>query len=131
MSITKDMLLNWYSWMRKITIPFDIENWLWESNFGNFWHLSNWSDSQNSIISLEYVDSLVKLFVILYPPLEKLHNPYWHSWPNLLLLPRDCLIVQKMVGISPNVPIRSGGSGFWVMKFHNSKCVCTEYEAAV
>ena len=44
MSITKNVLLNWYSSMkkklRKIRMIFDIENWLWKSNFGTFWQLA-------------------------------------------------------------------------------------------
>ena len=43
MSITTNVLLNSYSSMkkkfRKIPMIFDIENWLWKSNFGTFWHL--------------------------------------------------------------------------------------------
>ena len=43
MSITPNVLLNWYSSMkkkiRKILMIFDIENWLWKSNFGTFWQL--------------------------------------------------------------------------------------------
>ena len=40
MSITKNVPLNWYSSMkkklRKIRIIFDLENWLWKSEIGNF-----------------------------------------------------------------------------------------------
>ena len=43
MSITKYVLLNWYSSMkkklRKIPMTFEIENWLWKLKFGAFWHL--------------------------------------------------------------------------------------------
>ena len=43
MPIKTNVPLNWYSSMkkkfRKIQIIFDIENWLWKSNFGTFWHL--------------------------------------------------------------------------------------------
>ena len=43
MSISTNVLLNWYSSMkkkfRKIPTIFDIENWLWKSNFGTFWQL--------------------------------------------------------------------------------------------
>ena len=41
MSKRNNVLLNWYFSMKKmIKIPmiFDIENWLWKSNFGTFWH---------------------------------------------------------------------------------------------
>ena len=40
MSITKNMLLNWYSSMKKnreIWMIFDTENWPWKSNLGTFW----------------------------------------------------------------------------------------------
>ena len=54
MSITTNVLLNWYSSMkkkfRKIPMIFDIENWLWKSNFGTFWQ--------------------PKTFLILYPSFE-------------------------------------------------------------
>ena len=40
MTITKNLLLNWYSSMkkkiRKIQIIFDVENWLWKSDLGTF-----------------------------------------------------------------------------------------------
>ena len=42
MLITKNVLLNWYSLMkkmRKIRRIFDIENWHRKSNFGTFWQL--------------------------------------------------------------------------------------------
>ena len=47
MSISKSVLLNWYFSMeiffRKIQVIFDVENWLWKSEFCNFWQLSlNW-----------------------------------------------------------------------------------------
>ena len=51
---------------------FDIENWLWKSNFGTFWQLAinPKLKTQNSIISFGYVDSYAKIFLILYPPLK-------------------------------------------------------------
>ena len=64
MSITKNVLLNWYSSMKnklkKIPMIFDIVK---------FWHFltpPHYTNSQNSIISFEYVDS-------------------WISWQNLEL----------------------------------------------
>ena len=43
MSITKHLLLNWYSSMKKnfwnIRIIFDVANWLWKSEFCNFQQL--------------------------------------------------------------------------------------------
>jgi hypothetical protein len=42
-SITKNVLLNWYISMKwkweRFRWFFDIENWLWKSNFSTFWHL--------------------------------------------------------------------------------------------
>ena len=51
---------------------FDIENWLWKSNFGTFWQLAinPKLKTQNSIISFEYVDFSAKNLLILYPPFE-------------------------------------------------------------
>ena len=46
---------------------FDVENWLWKSNVGTYWHLSN---SQISIISFGCVDFKAEIFLILYPFLE-------------------------------------------------------------
>ena len=44
MSVTKIVLLNWYpstkKELRKIGLIFDIDNWLWKSNFGIFWQLA-------------------------------------------------------------------------------------------
>ena len=41
MTITKNLLLNWHSSMkkkfRKIRMIFDVENWLWKSDLGTFW----------------------------------------------------------------------------------------------
>ena len=43
-SITKNVNLNWYSSIRKkvskIGMIFDIENWLWKSNFSFYWQLN-------------------------------------------------------------------------------------------
>ena len=39
---TKKLLLNWYfsmDFFRKIRSIFDVENWLWKSDFGTFWRL--------------------------------------------------------------------------------------------
>ena len=59
MSIRKNVLLNWYVFfnekkMRKMPMIFEIENWLWKSNFGAFWQLA--------------VNP--KIFLIMYPPFE-------------------------------------------------------------
>ena len=46
---------------------FDLENWLWKSNFLTPPHYTN---SQNSMISFDYRWFLAKTFLILYPSLE-------------------------------------------------------------
>ena len=57
MSITKNVLLNWYCSMKfffwKIQIIFDKENWLWKSKFCNFWPcLLNWTQDLDFFIGL-------------------------------------------------------------------------------
>ena len=49
---------------------FDIENGLWNSDFGTFWHLPHYTNLQNSMISFEYSWVLAKKFLIFYPCLE-------------------------------------------------------------
>ena len=65
------MPLNLYSSMKKknnkkIWMNFDIENWLWKSQFGTFWNLC-YTNLQNSMISFDYSWFLAKTFLILYP----------------------------------------------------------------
>ena len=66
MSITKNVLVNWYSSMkrklRKIRISFYVENSLWKSNFGTFWHLPI-----NPILKIQLLLILRQKF---FPPLE-------------------------------------------------------------
>ena len=66
MSITKHMLLNWYSSMKK-KIEKDSDDFLhWKLTLNvKFWHFltaHHQSKTQNSIISLGYVDSYAKTF---------------------------------------------------------------------
>ena len=74
MSVAKNVLLNWYSSMKKKlrTVPmiFDIENWLWKSNFGTFWQLAN-----NFLWVCWFLGKNLSNFV---SPVWKLHNPYCH-----------------------------------------------------
>ena len=49
--------------MRKIWITFDVKDWLLKSNFGTFWHLPNSQILPYSIIYIEKVDSLAKIFL--------------------------------------------------------------------
>ena len=39
---------------------FDVEIWLWKSNFGTFWHLLHYSNLQNSMISFDHSWFLAK-----------------------------------------------------------------------
>ena len=74
MSITKYVLLNWYSSMKK-EIEKDSDDF-WRRKLTlkvEFWHFltpPHYTNSQNSIISFGYVDFKAKIFPILYPPLE-------------------------------------------------------------
>ena len=74
MSITNNVLLNWYYLMekklRKLRMIFDIENWLWKSNFGTLWHLP-----------VSPINKIQK-----FPPAWKLDNPYCHSTEGLYYL---------------------------------------------
>ena len=82
MSRTKNVLLNWYSSMkkksRKILIIFDIKNWLWKSNYARtaLFDTYQYANSQNSIISFDYSLFLGKNLSNFLFPEWKLHN----SW---------------------------------------------------
>ena len=73
MSITKHVLLNWYSSMKK-TEKYSNDFWHRKLNLKvKFWHFltpPHCTNSQNSIISLSYDGSWAKNFLILYPPFE-------------------------------------------------------------
>ena len=60
MLITKNVLLNWYSSMKKIRMIFDSSLLNQNSEF----------KTQNSIIFFRYVNSEAILFLIFYPPFE-------------------------------------------------------------
>ena len=49
----------------KILLIFDVENWLW-----HFLKNHRYVNSENTIISFEYIDFLPKISLILYPSLE-------------------------------------------------------------
>ena len=90
MSITTNVLLNWYSSMkkkmRKIRMIFYIENWLWKSNFGTFWQLALIQNSKfNNFLWVCWF--LGKNHSNFVPPAWKLHNPYCHNvgQPNILV----------------------------------------------
>ena len=55
--------------MRKIPIIFDIENWLWKSNFSTFWKLAiNQKLKMQNFPFGTYVASYAKIFLILCSP---------------------------------------------------------------
>ena len=63
----------------KILMIFQMENWLWKSDFGTFCQFATISILQNTIISFEDIEFLAKNqsnFVYL---VWKLVNPYYHS----------------------------------------------------
>ena len=66
--------------MRNIRIIFDIENWLWKSNFGTFWHLpsplTQFSKSNNFLWVCWFLGKNLSNFV---PSVWRLHNPYCHN----------------------------------------------------
>ena len=53
---------------------FDIENWLWKSNFGTFWHLPT-----TPILKIQYFPLGMLILSIFVPPTWKLNNPYYHK----------------------------------------------------
>ena len=59
---------------------FDVENWLWKSDFGTFWHLpiTVYTNSQNSMILFEFSWFLAKNFPKFVSLSWKLHNQYYH-----------------------------------------------------
>ena len=71
------MLLNWYSSMKKMRktwMIYDIENWLWKSNFGIF-------ESSTLIQNSKFNHFLWLCWFLcknLVPPAWKLYNPYCH-----------------------------------------------------
>ena len=83
MSITTNVLLNWYSSMKKKIQKDSDDFWhrklTLKVKFWRFLTARHQSKTQNSIISFGYVDSYAKICLILYPPTWKLHNPYYHS----------------------------------------------------
>ena len=64
--------------MRKIWIIFDVENWLWKSNVGTFWHLPI-----NPFLKIQWF--LLSMLILrqkpfyFCAPLRKLYNPYCHN----------------------------------------------------
>ena len=91
MSITKNVLPNWYYLMEKIEKDSDD---FWHRKLTlkvKFWHFStplHYTNSQNSIISFGYVYFYAKIFKTLYPPLTNLTTcitttPVWQTFDIL------------------------------------------------
>jgi hypothetical protein len=74
MILSKNVLLNWYSSMekklRKIRMIFDIENWLWKSNFGIFLQLAINPKLKIQQFPFGMLILRQKILLILYPPFE-------------------------------------------------------------
>ena len=66
----------WKKRLRKIRMIFDIENWLWKSNFGTFWQLAINPKLNNFLWVYWFLCKNVSNFV---PPVWKLHNTYCHT----------------------------------------------------
>ena len=49
---------------------FDLENWLWKSDFGTFWHLPITPFLKIQWFPLTTVDFQPKTFLLLYPSFE-------------------------------------------------------------
>ena len=67
--------------MRKIQMIFDIENWLWKSNFGTFWQLAINPKLNNFLWVCWFLSKNLSNFV---SPIWKLQNPYCHTLHVLL-----------------------------------------------
>ena len=79
---TKNVLQNFYSSMkkiRKIWIIFNVENWLWKSDFGTFWHLPITPILKIQWFHLTTVDFQPKNLSNFVSLPWKLHNRYCHS----------------------------------------------------
>ena len=64
--------------MRKILVIFVIQNWLWKSNMGTFWHLPIHQFSKfNNFLWVYWL--LGKNLSNLIPPVWKPNNPYYHT----------------------------------------------------
>ena len=58
---------------------FDIENWLWKSNFGIFWHLPATTICKTQKFPLGLLILRQKSFQICTPA-WKINNLYYHKW---------------------------------------------------
>ena len=107
--------------LRKIRIIFDIENWLWKSNFGTIWHLplTQFSKFNHFVWVCWFLGKNLSNFV---PPVWKLHNPYCHNidlyTTNKKFNVSGCVrrLMNKLEG--PNVL----WIGFYIDNLRNTKC---------
>ena len=78
MSTAKNVLLHSYSSMkkkfRKIQMIFNIENWIWKSNFGTFLTACHYSNSRNLLILFDYCWFLAQNLSNFASLSRKLHN---------------------------------------------------------
>ena len=67
--------------LRKIPMIFDVENWLWKSNFGTFWHVPTTPilKIQWFYLTIAYSWFVGKNLSNFLSPDLKLHNPYCHK----------------------------------------------------
>ena len=84
----------------KIRMIFDVENWLWKSNFGTFWHLPITPLRKIQWFHLTTVDFYPKSVLILYPSLE---NSTTGTAIMLCKVNIECLAVYYHLSI-PNTP---------------------------
>ena len=93
-------MLQWNK-IRKLRMISEVENWLWKSNFGTFWHLSfnQFSKFNNFLWLCWFLGKNPSTFV---HPAWKLDNPYCHSWgledPNDLSSTADRSVRRTLVG---------------------------------
>ena len=85
----------WYSStrkMKKISMIFDIENWLWKSNFGTFWHLPISPILKIQSFSFGYIN-LTNLITIIWAPPDFL-RPIDAEVPATLALQMSLIFIR-------------------------------------
>ena len=93
------MLLNWYSSirkLRKVSMIFDIENWLWKSNFGTFSPLYQFSKFKYFLWVCWFSGKNAFNFV---SPLWKLDNMYCH------IVDKVSFLREYVVWFYPNIEL--------------------------
>ena len=69
--------------LRKIRIIFDIENWLWKSNFGTFWHLPTAPIFKIQEFPLGKLILRQKSFLFCTPRLKTRQPTLPYFWPQM------------------------------------------------